>query len=80
MPNDTSAPAKFDRPTALLVGAGLGLGKAFRWLGAEWRWNVAIHGVKPLPDYLLKDAGVERGNVDWLADEKMKRLRKGMNW
>jgi len=36
--------------------------------------------VNPLPDYRLKDTGVERRNIDWIADEKVKRLRKEMNW
>ena len=80
MPNDTHAPARFDRPKALLVEAGLGLGKACRWLQEEWRRNVAIRSVNPLPDYLLKDDGVERRNIEWIADEKVRRLREGMNW
>ena len=80
MPNDTYAPSRFDRPKGLLVEAGLGLGKALRWLREEWRRNVAIRDVNPLPDYLLKDAGVERRNIDWISDEKVRRLREGMNW
>jgi len=79
MPNYTNPPARFDRPKALPGETSVGLSKAFRWLREEWRRN-AIRGLDPLPDYLLEDAGVERRNTDWITDEKVKRLRKGMNW
>ncbi len=69
-----------DRSKALLAEVDLGLRKALSWLREEWRKNVAVGSVNRIPFYLREDAGVERRNTDWIADEKVRRLRKGMNW
>ena len=63
------------------IAFGVGFGKAvLGWLHGQWRRNVALGRANAIPDYLLADAGVERGNTDWIADERVKRLRLGANW
>jgi hypothetical protein len=63
----------------LAVETGHSLWKAFR-LRLAARRRRAANRFADLPGYLLDDAGIERRDIDWIADERTKRLRWGMNW
>jgi len=80
MPIDGYAKESHRLKTARPIAAGFGLGRAFDWLQEQWRRSVAIRRVNAIPDYLLKDAGVERRSTDWVTDERVKRLRWGAIW
>ena len=63
-------------PVAVLVG----LKKALDWLRAQGRRSPGIRRSSVVPHYLLQDTGAEWSSSDWIARERAKRLRLGINW
>jgi uncharacterized protein YjiS (DUF1127 family) len=66
-------------PPLALIGNRLGFYKVICWLQDEWRRSVAIRELSRLNDHYLHDIGINRSDIDWIADAMVKRLRESRN-
>lgn len=66
-------------PPLALIGNRLGFYQVICWLRDEWRRSVVIRELSRLNDYCLHDIGIDRSDIDVIADAMVKRLREGRN-
>jgi len=70
-----------DRASAFLaplvfIGHRLGLYRAVHWLQDERRRNAVIRELNQLSDHYLDDVGINRSDIDAIADAMVKHLRE----
>lgn len=51
------------------------LSAAVRWLGDQWRRRAVIGELNRLNEHHLRDIGIERGEIDAVADTIVRRSR-----
>jgi uncharacterized protein YjiS (DUF1127 family) len=61
------------------IGSRLGFHKVIRWLQDEWRRGAVIRELNRLNDHYLDDIGINRNDIDSIADTMVKRLRESRN-